>query len=59
MINQDSKRFIYILKFWSLFFQAFNNCQQFFVVNFVIALNSRMFNRKVSHGFKGFFIVKL
>jgi hypothetical protein len=59
MINQNPKRFICILEFWSPFFQAFNNCQQFFIINLVVVFGSRIFSRKISHGLKGSFIIKL
>jgi hypothetical protein len=46
VIRQDSGRRLGSFKFGTLFFKAIDDSEQFFIVNLVITLNSRVFLRK-------------
>ena len=57
IIYNNFKGISRFLKFGSPFFEIFNNREQFFIINLIIALLSNVFRRKISYRAEHAFII--
>jgi len=59
IIDNHFDKVFYSLEFWLLFFEHFNDCQKFFIVNLIIIFGRNIFNWKESDKIKSLFRIIL